>query len=306
MPNQQDVLEAQYGSLLDEVSVLRHRSEIRELSGGLTNRNLYVRSASGIYVARISSNTSDLLSINRDSEFHNSKIAAQANIGAEVFDYLQGKGLLVIGYIEGKTFDSHDVATNLDRIASSVRQLHGAPLFDRNFNMFEIQQRYLSIVQDKGFRLPAGYFELTSTFEDIRKVFAINDSGVVPCNNDLLPANFIDDGEKIWLIDYEYSGNNDACFELGNIWSEAELPYEALEVLVNEYFEQFRPEQIARAWLYCQLAKYGWTLWASIQAAISELDFDFWEWGMVKYQSMQEALKSTDFPRMLNQAAQKN
>ena len=48
-----------------------------------------------------------------------------------------------------------------------------------------------------------------------------SDVPTVPCNNDLLAANFIDDGDRIWIIDFEYAGNNDPCFELGNIWSES-------------------------------------------------------------------------------------
>ena len=62
----------------------------------------------------------------------------------------------------------------------------------------------------------------------------------MPCNNDLLAGNFIDDGGKIWLIDYEYSGNNDPCFELGNIWSEANLSLEQLEELVGGVRRQAR------------------------------------------------------------------
>jgi thiamine kinase-like enzyme len=305
VPSENENLEKLYGALLDEVKVLRNRTDIRELSGGLTNRNLYVESSSGRFVARISSNSSELLSIDRDSEFNNSKLAAEVGIGAEVFDYLHGRGLLVISYIEGKTLVNADVAQNLGRIASSVRQLHSAQRFDRDFNMFEIQQRYLGIVQAKGFRLPDGYLELSNVFDDVKRAFAVNDDGTVPCTNDLLPANFIDDGEKIWLIDYEYSGNNDACFELGHIWSEADLPFDALEVLVNEYYQSSRPDKLARAWLYCQLAKYGWTLWASIQNSISELDFDFWEWGMLKYDSMRKSLESPEFPRMMELVTRK-
>ena len=305
VPTENENLERLFGALLDEVQVLQNRTSIRELSGGLTNRNLYVESSSGKFVARISSNSSELLSIDRDSEFNNSRLAAEVGIGAEVFDYLRGRGLLVISFIDGKTYNSTDVGDNLHRIASSVRALHSAQRFDRDFNMFDIQQRYLSIVQERGFRLPAGYLELSKVFDDVKRAFAVNDDGTVPCNNDLLPANFIDDGEKIWLIDYEYSGNNDACFELGNIWSEADLPFDALEVLVNEYYQDSRPDKLARAWLFCQLAKYGWTLWASIQNSISELDFDFWEWGMLKYDSMREALESPDFSRMMELVTRK-
>ena len=91
----------------------------------------------------------------------------------------------------------------------------------------------------------------------------------MPCNNDLLAANFIDDGETIWLIDYEYSGNNDACFELGNIWGECQLPDEALEALVAEYYGRPLRNKVARAMLLGLAGKYGWTLWGAIQAAVS-------------------------------------
>ena len=299
MSSESAELERNYGELLNQVSLLTKRSSLRELSGGLTNKNLLVETDSGRYVARISSNSSSLLSINRDSEFNNTKLAAEVGIGAPVFDYLKGKGLLVIGYIDGKTFGPNDVGANLGRIATSLRKLHSAKPFDRDFNMFEIQPNYLKIVQERGFRLPNGYLELQETFSEIEKRFAATFDGKVPCNNDLLPANFIDDGKQIWLIDYEYSGNNDACFEIGNIWSEAELPFEALSELVTAYYGGMRADKLARAWLFCQVAKYGWTLWASIQDSVSELDFDFWEWGMLKYDSMREAISSKRFTEMM-------
>ena len=105
----------------------------------------------------------------------------------------------------------------------------------------------------------------------------------MPCHNDLLAENLLDDGERVRIIDYEYAGNNDPCFELGNIWSEATLPEPLLDVLVTAYFGRPRPVQVARARLFGLVAKYGWTLWASIQAGSSPLDFDFWSWGMQKY-----------------------
>jgi len=299
MSSESAELERNYGDLLNQVTLLTKRSSLRELSGGLTNKNLLVETDSGRYVARISSNSSSLLSIDRDSEFNNTKLAAEVGIGAPVFDYLKGKGLLVIGYIDGKTFGPNDVGANLGRIATSLRKLHSAKPFDRDFNMFEIQPNYLKIVQERGFRLPNGYLELQETFSEIEKRFAATVDGKVPCNNDLLPANFIDDGKQIWLIDYEYSGNNDACFEIGNIWSEAELPFEALSELVTAYYSGMRADKLARAWLFCQVAKYGWTLWASIQDSVSELDFDFWEWGMLKYDSMREAISSKRFTEMM-------
>lgn len=298
-------LEEMYGSLLAQVPLLTNRDSLRELSGGLTNRNLLVRDGAKKYVARISSNNSSLLSIDRESEYQNSKIAADAGIAAPVLDYLPGKGLLVIGYLNGRTYSAADVAANLPRIAQACRILHSAPAFVRDFNMFEIQRRYLGIVQERGFRLPADYLDFTEHVLQIRKAMTVLAEGTVPCNNDLLPSNFIDDGEKIWIIDYEYSGNNDACFELGNIWAEAFLDIEQLEELVTAYYGESRPEKLARAWLHALTAKYGWTLWASIQSSISELDFDFWSWGMEKYQLAQSEFSSKMFTMMLKQVSEK-
>ena len=288
-------LEKELGETLNHSKYLNNRKNMVELSGGLTNRNIKVETDQGDFVARISSNESSLLSIDRNNEFFNSKIAADKGIGAPVYDYQADYGLLVIGFLKGKTFDGSDVANNAARIASSVKQLHSAPPFKLDFDMFQIQEKYLSIVTERGFRLPEGYLEFSKAKDDLKSALSATDSGKVPCNNDLLPANFIDDGEKIWLIDYEYSGNNDPCFELGNIWSESGQPIEVLQELIAGYYGKFREDKFARAWLFAALAKYGWTLWASIQNSVSDIDFDFWEWGMMKYEDVKRDFGSKAF-----------
>ena len=296
----------EFDDLLDKVPRLQNRTAVSELSGGLTNRNLKISTASGNYVARISSNKSSLLAIDRQSEYENSKIAAGIGVGAPVFDYLPEFGLLVIGYLPGKTYSNLDVSNNLNRIASACNLLHKAAPFTRDFDMFVIQEKYKKLVTESGFRFPNGYHQYAPHLSRMKSALAVLDDGRVPCNNDLLPANFIDDGKKIWLIDYEYSGNNDACFELGNIWSEAKLPISALEDLVTAYYGSPRPEKLARAWLFALLAKYGWTLWASIQSSVSDLDFDFWQWGMEKFEDVEESFASDKFERALTQVTQKS
>ena len=298
-------LESEFAQLFNKVERLRSRTLITELSGGLTNRNFRIDTPTDKYVARISSNSSSLLSIDRGSEFINSTIAGKGKVGAEVLDYLPGEGLLLISYIKGKTYGAADVAANLVGIAKSLRGLHALDPFDHEFNMFNTQKNYLSIVQEQGFRLPDGYLDFLPKLGEVRAAFEVLFEGLVPCNNDLLPGNFIDDGEKIWLIDYEYSGNNDACFEIGNVWAEAFLPLDALEELVAAYYGGYRPEKTARAWLWALIAKYGWTLWASIQTSISDLDFDFWEWGMSKYDLAQSEFTSDYFTKALLQVTEK-
>jgi len=293
------VLEQEFGERFNKIALLKARTSIKELSGGLTNRNFLIETPTDKYVARVSSNSSDFLAIDRGSEFINTTIAGEGGVGAEVLDYIPGEGLLLISYISGKTYGAADVAANLPRIATSLRALHSLKPFDHEFNMFNTQSNYFKIVKEQGFRVPDGYVDFEPMVAQIKKAFEVLFEGLVPCNNDLLPGNFIDDGKKIWLIDYEYSGNNDACFEIGNVWAEAFLPIEALEELVTAYFGSHRPDKVARAWLWALMAKYGWTLWASIQDSVSEIEFDFWEWGMSKYDLARSEFTSEYFKKAL-------
>jgi thiamine kinase-like enzyme len=278
---------------------------VEELPGGLTNHNYKVTTPTGAYVVRVSASDGALLAIDRDAEHANSKAAALAGVGAPVHDYLPALGVLVVGYLPGcRTFteaDLHDRA-NLPRVAQACRRLHAGPRFVRDFDMFEVQRRYLEIVRERGFRLPPRYLDFMPTVTQIRKCLAIRDEGTVPCNNDLLPGNILDDGTRLWLIDYEYAGNNDPCFELGNIWSESDLPLGHLEELVTAYYGRRLRHKIARARLLGLMSKYGWTLWASIQDAVSTLDFDFWSWGMEKYDRAVAEFDGPDFERLLEEA----
>ena len=293
------LLEQEFGERFNKIALLKARTSIKELSGGLTNRNFLIETPADKYVARVSSNSSDFLSIDRGSEFINTTIAGKGGVGAEVLDYIPGEGLLLISYISGKTYGAEDVAANLPRIATSLRNLHALEPFDHEFNMFNTQSNYFKIVKEQGFRVPDGYVDFEPMVAQIKKAFEVLFEGLVPCNNDLLPGNFIDDGKKIWLIDYEYSGNNDACFEIGNVWAEAFQPIEALEELVTAYYGAHRPDKVARAWLWALMAKYGWTLWASIQDSVSEIEFDFWEWGMSKYDLARSEFTSEYFKKAL-------
>ncbi len=280
---------------------------VLELPGGLTNRNYKVTTPGGSFVARTwAGGGGDLLAINRDHEYVNSVIAARAGVGAPVIEYRPADCLLVIGFIDGRTYGNADVAdpANTERIAAACRRLHAARRFGNDFDMFEIQPRYRSVIQTRGLRLPAGYDDFAAQFGAARAALAARDEGTVPCNNDLLAGNFIDDGERIWLIDYEYSGNNDPCFELGNIAAESGLSPDGLAELVTAYYGRPRRSRIARAELFGLVARYGWTLWGAIQSATSPLDFDFWSWAMEKYDAAAAGFTGPGFGRLLDDVQQ--
>jgi thiamine kinase-like enzyme len=290
-------------ALLDQLPALAGRTrQIEDLPGGLTNRNLKITTSDGVYVARCSGSSSNLLAIDRDNEDFNSRAAQRAGVGAPVIDYRPDLGILLIGYLEGVTLSKDDFAREgiIAKAAHACRTLHSGTRFRNDFDMFALQPSYLKIIRENGFRIPEHYPDFADQFAAIRMALVTPDQTTVPCHNDLLAANFVEDGDKIWLIDYEYAGNNDPCFELGNIWRDNRLSLEQLEGLVAAYFGRSTRHELARARLQGTVSQYGWTLWGCIQNGGSALDFDFWEWGLERYENAVEEFRGPDFTRLLD------
>ncbi len=274
------------------------------LQGGLTHIHFKVTTPERTAVVRLSSSDGDLLAIDRDAEHVNSLRAAESGAAPAVLDRLPDLGVLVVAWVQGRTLVAEDLRDErmLERVGAACRLLHSGPRFDGDFDMFEVQRRYLAIVGDRGLRIPARYRDLLPQVDRIADALAVRDEGTVPCNNDLLAANLIDDGDRLWVIDYEYAGNNDPCFELGNLWAESNLSLDHLEVLVDSYYGMHLRHKVARARLLALMARYGWTLWASIQTSVSPIEFDFWSWGMDKYERALAEFDGPDFDRLLDEA----
>ncbi len=296
---------ARLHDLLDDLPELAGTPRtISALEGGLTNFNFKVSTPDRTAVVRLSSSDSDELAIDREAEYNNSMRAAESGAAPEVLAYRPDHQALVVAWLNGTTLTSqhlHD-ERNVIRAAAVCRQLHSGPRFVGDFDMFAVQRRYLAIVQDRGFRLPPRYLDLLPEVDRIADALAVRAEPTVPCNNDLLAANFIDDGDRLWVIDYEYAGNNDPCFELGNIWSESNLPLDHLQLLVDSYYGEHLRHKVARARLLGLMSKYGWTLWASIQSVVSPIEFDFWSWGMEKYERALEEFDRPGFGSLMDEA----
>ncbi len=287
---------------LDDVPELAPRPrEVEELPGGLTNLNLKVTVPDHVYVVRVFRGDAELLGIDRDAEAHNTRAAAEAGVAADVVSYRPDLGLMVIDYIEGITLDNDSFSDPavVARAGVACRALHAGPRFVGDFDMFTRQRGYLDTVREHGFWLPDGYASYDVTFQQVRAALDVRREPTVPCNNDLLAGNFVDDGAKLWLIDYEYSGNNDACFELGNTAAECGLDTDQLEALVTAYYGRPLRNKIARARLQSLVSQYGWALWGAIQASRSSIDFDFRGWGLERFEKAAAAFTRDDFPRLL-------
>ena len=177
--------------------------------------------------------------------------------------------MLVIGYLPGRALEDADFADTArdgpgrGRLPPAAR---GTAVRRATSTCSRGRPTYLATVRERGFPLPATYDDHADAWADVRRALAAAPRPTVPCNNDLLAANFIDDGERVWLIDYEYSGNNDACFELGNTTTECNFTPEQTEAWTEAYFGAPTPADLARVRLQALCSQYGWSLWGFIQA----------------------------------------
>ena len=277
------------------------------LPGGLTNRNYRVSAADGRpMVVRLSSPQSSVLTIARDDENVNARAAAVAGVAPRVLAYVPEFGALVIEWIEGRTFGAKDLDDSgvLRQVAATCRALHAGPRFATDFDMFALTRRYLDLTLARGYRIPAGYLDQLPELHAIEAAMTVQAEPSVPCHNDLLPANIMAGASQLWFIDYEYAGNGDPCFELGNLCSEAHLGTERLAELVAAYYGTPSVSKVARARLHALMSNYGWTLWACIQAATSDLDFDFWGWGLEKYERAVAGFHGSELSRLITDVQQ--
>ena len=187
------------------------------------------------------------------------------------------------------TLQSKEMAS---RMAASFRRLHGAPRFLKDFNMFRLIEDYLRIVEEHAVTIPSGYRDRLPMIARIEVAVEGGALPAVPCHNDLLCENFIDDGDALRIVDYELSGNNDPCFDLGNTAQEAEFDQDLRAALCTAYFGHDDPRQLARMNLFALMSDVGWTLWGAIQAKISAVDFDFRGYYNMRWERAIEVLDS--------------
>src|SRR5881296_476344 len=278
---------------------------ISSLSGGLTNENYLVEVEGAKYVMRLPGQSTELLAIDRENEVYNTKAAATTGIGPKVLEHVPGIEVMVLEFIAGptmsaKTLQSPEMAA---RMAASFHRLHAAPRFLHDFNMFRLIEHYLRIVEEHAVKIPGDYRDWLPAVAEIERAVNAAPLPAVPCHNDLLCENFIDDGAALRIVDYELSGNNDPCFDLGNTAQEAEFGPELRAALCESYFGRRDARQLARMNLFALMSDVGWTLWGAIQAKISAVDFDFVGYYLGRWERAVDGLESNEFPAWLRAAS---
>ena len=292
----------------DVVARLWPGSEVRvsPIAAGLTNQNFRVEVDGRPFFVRLPGASTDLLAVDRANELQSTRAAAEAGVGPRLVAHDPASGAFALEWIDGRTMSNATFAEPgmPARIAGALRRLHAGPRFRDDFDMFRLSAHYLRVVDERGLRIPDGYREHMAAIPRIETALAAEPLPTVPCHNDLLAENYVDDGTRLWIVDYEYSGNNDPTFELGNTAQELQFDDARQEDLCAAYFgpERFAVEGsalLARMRLQMIMSDVGWTLWAAIQTAISTIDYDFWGWALERWGRASAAIDGPHFEDLL-------
>jgi thiamine kinase-like enzyme len=275
------------GELRDDLVGALHRLpelagrdlHLTALSGGITNRN-YLVDASGTrerYVIRLAGNDTYLLGISREVEHAATVAAAGVGVGPEVTAFIRPEGYLVTRFIEGRPVSPESVhqAETLARVADSLRRVHGGPAIPGLFIPLRIVEVFRALAVERGVRIPREYELALAIGRRIELALLSAPLELRPCHNDLLNANFIDDGNRIRIVDWEYAGMGDPFFDLGNFSVNHELTLDEDAALLEAYDRGLDTARLGRLRLMRVVSDFREAMWGVLQQGISSLDVDF-------------------------------
>jgi thiamine kinase-like enzyme len=251
--------------------------ELEPLGGGITNRNFLVEldGEAGRYVLRIGGRDTALLGIDRRVEHEASLVAAALGVGPDVVAFDEQAGYLVTRYIEGRIPPIEEIRRpeKLRSVARTLRHIHYGPPIPGRFDAFRVVEAYSSTAAARGVRLPDAYRDALATAQAIER--ARGPHRPLPCHNDLLNANFVDDGQAIRIVDWEYAGMGDVFFDLANFSVNHELGEAENGIVLEAYFGALHDADLVSLRLMRFMSDFREAMWGVVQGAVSELDFDF-------------------------------
>ena len=277
--------------------------QVEPLTGGITNRNYRVMVGAASFVIRLPAEAGALLGIDRRVEHAVSRLAASAGVGPEVIGFLEPEGALVTRFITGRPVSDdavHDPLM-LQRIAQSLRRIHQAGAVEATFSPFRVVEAYALTAQRHGGRLPAAFERAQPIAAAIER--ALPDEPLVLCHNDLLNANFIDDGASIRIVDWEYAAMGYRYFDFGNFAVNHQLSETDEGTLLAAYFGRVTSGQLARLRLMRIMSDFREAMWGVVQTAISDLDVDFAAYAERHFERMLGAASDPRFDDWLSEAA---
>lgn len=268
-------------ALIQLIPELRGREcSLSPLGGGLTNRNFRVDVQNESYVLRVAGQNTALLGIDRACEFACARAAADLGVGPEVVASLPEHGVMVRRFVSGRVLTEEQVREpeGLRRIVSALRRYHEGTGGGGSFSPFATVRRYHELAKERKVTFPANLAEALERMLRIEAELR-SDDPPCPCHNDLLAANFIDDGTSVRIIDWEYAGHGDRFFDLGNLAVNCDFNAEQERALLAFYFGDVQEADLRRLRLMRLASDMREAMWGFLQSAISSLDVDFVAYG---------------------------
>ncbi len=269
------------------------RAEV--LGGGITNHNLKVVVDGESFVLRVAGKGTGLLGIDRLVELAATRAAAALGLGPEVVAFVEPEGWLVTRFVEGAVppLERMREPGKLQRVARALRAFHGGPGIPGSFDSFRVVETYRQTALDRGGSVPEAY-EWAHAIAARIEVRRSTDAHV-PCHNDLLNANFLEDGERLWIVDWEYAGMGDRFFDLANFAINHELDDEASRAFLEAYFGELREADGETLELMRFMSDFREAMWGVVQSAVSELDFDFDAYASEHFERLRRTAESPAF-----------
>jgi thiamine kinase-like enzyme len=272
---------------------------VSELGGGITNRNYKVAVGGEAFVLRIGGAKTSLLGIDRAIEHEAGRRAFEVGVGPEVVSFDAERGWLVCRFVDGRPISLEEMRdpSVLTRVAAALRAFHSAPSIPGRFDAWAVAQDYREKAVAAGVEVPAEFAGAWKIAERIRA--ARGEQELVPCHNDLLNANFLDDGE-VRIVDWEYAGMGDRFFDLANFSVNHEFSVDDDRSFLDAYFGDAREEDLGSLRLMRYMSDFREAMWGVLQSGISDLDFDFNGYAAKHFARMKATAGDPNFIRYLN------
>ena len=269
------------------------------LGGGITNHNVKVEVDGETYVLRVAGKDTDLLGIDRRVEVEATRAAATLGIGPEVMAFIEPEGWLVTRFIGGEIppLQRMREPDMLARVAAALRAFHDAAAIPGRFDSFRVVEEYRRTALSRGGTVPGAY---ETTHRIARRVEKRRGApSPAPCHNDLLNANFLDDGERLRIVDWEYAGMGDRFFDLANFSINHELGQKERETLLLAYWGELRTVDFHALELMRFMSDFREAMWGVVQTAVSELEFDFASYAAEHFERLERTANEPGFREAL-------
>jgi thiamine kinase-like enzyme len=273
--------------------------DVEVLGGGITNHNLKVEVDGETLVLRVAGKDTGLLGIDRSVELAATEAAAAIGIGPEVVAFVEPEGWLVTRFVEG-TIPSVERMREpevLEWVSAALRAFHSGPAIPGTFDSFRVVEAYRETALARGGGVPDAYEWAHAIAAEIEARRSTDPH--VPCHNDLLNANFLEDGDRLWIVDWEYAGMGDRFFDLANFSINHELGEEASGAFLRAYFGELREEDAETLGLMRFMSDFREAMWGVVQSAVSELAFDFDAYASEHFERLRRTAESPAFQAAL-------